>query len=597
MPSNESSGREGQRVERSTVLIKAFNMRLVEIFARDVKPIKLVDIRGMSDVAVIAGPNGVGKTRLVASLLQHIQSPRVDPTFSVQIQATNETERSDWQKPALNTRDPHDVALLQTTIQKNRRRSNFASSFLNFESNRTIQQVQPYNWDWNFGDPFEEEVGWNFGMTSMTARFQDMIHSIFRKIRSRREAIALHYEALVKARADALLVEPLPTDEREKRQREHVAIDPSQFPDALRPFKQAFSQLLAPKELIDPEIKNQQLFYRTEQGDPLPITQLSSGEREVVNIVFDFLLRAPSDCVIMFDEPELHLHPELSYRLLQTLRRIGARNQFVFCTHSSEIITASLENTVIFIAPPKDDLFNQALVVKEDDETHQALKLLGQSIGIISLGKKLVLSLDKQTYGAILKDRFPQLILVPSGGKALLQSFAVLNEKVLSKTIWGVEFFMLCDRDALPLDDPGEMERESAGRIKLLGRYHLENYFLDEKTIAKLFEPMTPEGDWLRSPEAIRSALKDIARKHVSYASALSTAAYFREEVGNIDLMPKGCNGKTAAELSQLVIARSSGERGRVIRLLDDATIQKHVENAMRKIEKSLAANTTSGRR
>jgi predicted ATP-binding protein involved in virulence len=143
--------------------------------------------------------------------------------------------------------------------------------------------------------------------------------------------------------------------------------------------------------LIDPEIKNQQLFYRTEQGDTLAITELSSGEREVVNIVFDFLLRTPTDCVVIFDEPELHLHPELSYRLLQTLRRIGERNQFIFCTHSSEIITASLEDTVVFIAPPKDDSFNQALIVKEDDETHQALKLLRQSIGIISLGKKLVL--------------------------------------------------------------------------------------------------------------------------------------------------------------------------------------------------------------
>jgi hypothetical protein len=41
------------------------------------------------------------------------------------------------------------------------------------------------------------------------------------------------------------------------------------------------SQLLAPKELLDPKIQNQQLFYRTIQGDELPITELSSGEREV----------------------------------------------------------------------------------------------------------------------------------------------------------------------------------------------------------------------------------------------------------------------------------------------------------------------------
>jgi predicted ATP-dependent endonuclease of OLD family len=66
-----------------------------------------------------------------------------------------------------------------------------------------------------------------------------------------------------------------------------------------------------------------------------------------VNIVFDFLLRNPSDCIVFFDEPELHLHPELSYKLLQTLSSIGKNNQFVFCTHSPEIITASIENSVV----------------------------------------------------------------------------------------------------------------------------------------------------------------------------------------------------------------------------------------------------------
>ena len=432
----------------------------------------------------------------------------------------------------------------------------------------------------------------------MTSRFQDMLHSIFRKIRSRREAIALHYEELLAQRQDALRAQPEKLVEQARQPPEHIAIDPAKFPDALMPFKQAFSQLLAPKELLDPKIQNQQLHYRTIQGDELPITDLSSGEREVVNIVFDFLLRGADDCVVIFDEPELHLHPELSYRLLQTLRRTGSRNQFIFCTHSPEIITASLVNTVAFIAPPKDGASNQAIIVKEDDETHQALRLLGQSIGIISLGKRLVLiegeqgSLDKQTYGAILKDRFPKLVLVPSGGRSLLQSFSVLHERVLKRTIWGVEFFMLCDRDALPLSDPVDVESRSGERIRVLGRYHLENYFLDERTIAKLFEPVTIEGHWLRSPTAIRTALKKVAAGQVSYAAALLASAYFREAVGNVDLMPSGCNGKSLAELTAMISARAREEKTRVTTILDNSTIAAHLKETMEKIEASLAADT-----
>ena len=176
------------------------------------------------------------------------------------------------------------------------------------------------------------------------------------------------------------------------------------FKDPLAPFKEAFSQLLAPKILLDATAKEQDLFFESE-GSRHSINALSSGEREVVNIVFDFLLRNPSDCIVFFDEPELHLHPELSYKLIQTLRSVGERNQFVFCTHSPDIITASLDNTVVFISPVKSSENNQAIIVKDDDETNEALKLLGQSIGIISLGRKIVLvegaksSLDKQTYG------------------------------------------------------------------------------------------------------------------------------------------------------------------------------------------------------
>jgi energy-coupling factor transporter ATP-binding protein EcfA2 len=567
-------------------------MKLVGVHAQNIKPLRLVQIADLSDIVVIAGPNGVGKTRLVTSLLQHIQNLNVNPDFYVTIKVTTEEEKSAWEKDAIVTNNAHDASLLRQTIQRNRKRSNFTSSFLNFESNRSIQQIHPFNWDWNFVDPYLEEVNWTFGMNNMTARFQDLLHSIFRKLRSRREAIALHFEELVKQREAASAA----TKKPEKA--DSIQIDPEKFPDPLQPFKDAFAQLLAPKVLLDPEIKSQQLDYKTEEGEKLPITSLSSGEREVVNIVFDFLLRSPSDCVIVFDEPELHLHPELSYRLLQTLQRIGARNQFIFCTHSADIITASLENTVVFIAPPKDASFNQALIVKEDDETHQALKLLGQSIGVISLGRKIVLiegeqgSLDKQTYGAILKNRFPRLVLVPSGGRALLQSFGALHDKVLAKTIWGVEFFMLCDRDALPLTDANKIEVATARRLRLLGRYHLENYFLDEKTIAKVFEPLTTTGSWQRAPDQIRAKLNAIATEQASYAAALMTAAYFREECGNLDIMPKACNGKTVTELTKMITDRSDEEAQRLTRILDKTQIEKHVTEIMRKIEASLAADT-----
>ena len=108
----------------------------------------------------------------------------------------------------------------------------------------------------------------------------------------------------------------------------------------------------------------------------------------MLNIIFDFLLRRPLHCIIFFDEPDLHLHPELSSKLINTLKTIGEHNQFIFCTHSPDIISSSLEDSVIFIGPDRQDNANQAILVKPEDETHEVLRSLGHSIGIVSLGKR-----------------------------------------------------------------------------------------------------------------------------------------------------------------------------------------------------------------
>jgi AAA domain, putative AbiEii toxin, Type IV TA system len=508
------------------------------------------------------------------------------------VEATANSEKAAWGKQVLDTRHQQDATLLTQTLQRaGRTRADTKSSLLNFESDRKITNIQPFQFSWDYADPFLEDVGWNYGFNTLTSRFSDTVHSIFRKVRSRREKISLRIEELMRAQ------EAQEDDAADKL----VSIYPKDFPDPLVPFKDAFRRLLAPKELEEPEPQKSQLFYKYE-GQSFPITALSSGEREVVNIVFDFLLRNPSDCIVIFDEPELHLHPELSYRLIQTLRAAGARNQFIFCTHSAEIISASLDNSVIFIAPPKDPPINQAIRVTENDDTHQALRLVGQSIGIVALGKKIVLvegqhgSLDKQTYGALLRGRFPDLVLVPSGGKGFIQSFGSLNDLVLQKSIWGVNFFMLCDADAVP---PGrelaKFDQLSQGRMQVLKRYHLENYFLEDEVIARVFEPFETDASdrsWLRDPKAIDERLKNIAREILSYAAALIVSAHFRERAGNVDLMPKGCQGKTTDELVALFEGGASTERKRLADALSGNDLSAFTRETMVELEKSLSDET-----
>lgn len=546
-------------------------MRLTAIQARDVLPIRMFDVESLSDVVVLAGRNGVGKTRLLDGLVALFRSPTGYRQITVAVESTCDAEKTRWGKNSLHTGNAQDAQLLLQTLQQSRPRSSWTSSVIQFEGDRTIQQIQPYPFNWDFSDPFQEKAGWDLTFSGLRGRLQDTLHSLFRKVRSHREGIARAAEEL------------------RKQGQSQMALD---WPDPLLSFKTAFSQLLAPKELVDPDPQRQQLEYELD-GQRFPVSSLSSGEREVLNIVFDFLLRNPTDSIVLFDEPELHLHPELSSRLLQTLRAVGQRNQFIFATHSPDIITASLDQSVVFVRPWSSHSENQSVPVRPDDETNEALRLLGQSIGIVALGRKLVLiegttaSVDKQTYGSILRSRFPDLVLVPSGGRSLITSFERLDRSVLSRSIWGVEFFMLCDGDGLP-NTQSDAEQHSRGRLRRLPRYHLENYFLDEEIIASVFEDLEPPASWLRNPLAIRDRLLSIARMHVPYATALVASAALRAQVGNIDVMPNGLTGVPLSELVTKFLRLADGETSRVARELEPEVVRAKVEDIFAQLSDSL---------
>ena len=233
--------------------------------------------------------------------------------------------------------------------------------------------------------------------------------------------------------------------------------------------------------------------------------------------------------------------------------------------------------------------------VSQEDETHEALRSLGHSIGVIALGRRIVLiegtdtSLDKQTYGAILRDSFPELVLIPSEGRGVIGSFSTFNERILKQSIWGVEFFMLCDRDAVPPHrDAAALEAEANSRFRVLDRYHLENYFLDEECLAAVFEPFEPAGSWLRDASAIRNELAETARASLSYATALYASAQIRDLVGNVDVMPKGCHAASKDELVELFGSAVRGERERVAESLSDDCAREVVTATWKRLKASL---------
>ena len=410
-------------------------MKIKNITATDIPPIKNFMADDLKDLVVIAGPNGVGKTRLVDGMLNNLRSPersmRGGPltTLNFIIEATDKSERETWGRSELDTAILEQASTLARSYSKFRKRHNFRNSVLYYESNRAIQQVKPFPFEFDMPDPLEENVPYDCALAGFSDRWEDTQHAIFKKLQSEITSIGIKSRKLGKEGHGCM---PIESD------------------DLMIPFNEAFFKLLGPKVLTEPDIPNQRLMYMDE-AQQFDIESLSSGEREVLSITFDFILRKPSHCIVFFDEPELHLHPELLSRLITTLRGIGESNQFILATHSAELISSSLDESVIFLTPPKEDDSNQAVKIDPTGDVAEALHQLGQSVGIVSLGKKIVLiegsdvSLDKKTYGQIVKDKFPELVLLPSGRKNTLSSFETIASKRCLKSLCGV-FDFLCWR-------------------------------------------------------------------------------------------------------------------------------------------------------
>lgn len=539
-------------------------MKIVGLEITDIGPVKHFAIHDLKEIVVMGGPNGVGKTTIIKSIIGAFRQPTQTKNVRLIVEATSAEESNKWGKTRLDTSNPKDGIHLQQTLEQPRQVTKWMSSLVHFESDRTIVKIEPIKFTWDNPDPWEETIKHDEIFKGLKLRHIDTLQKIFKKLQHENNKIA---QTALKKKRDGEQTMPL------------------NFEDPIEPFRIAFANLLGPKELVDIDAKTQQ-FHVNVDGKKIPASSLSSGEQEVMNIVFDILLRKPQDSILIFDEPELHLHPELSFRLIQSLRTIGARNQFIFSTHSSDIISSSLDQSVVFVCPPNCDMTNQAIVVEQGDDTYHALKLLGQSIGVISLAKKIVLiegadsSTDKQLYASILRGKYPEFVLVPAGDKANIAAFSKSVDSVLNKTLWGVDFYMICDRDAAP-DASGmnALASKAGGKLAILPRYHIENYLLDEHVYAQAFTSMEQDESWLRSPAMIRRVMRECAQSVMPYSASLIVAKSIRDQVGNIDILPSGCHAKPLCQLVPLFKTAVDAESLRVSNLMDWTILESTIRN------------------
>jgi predicted ATPase len=76
-----------------------------------------------------------------------------------------------------------------------------------------------------------------------------------------------------------------------------------------------------------------------ENGNSLPLLELSSGEKQLLIILGEALIQEQAEFIYIADEPELSLHVSWQEHLTANLRQVNPNAQVIFATHSPDIVS------------------------------------------------------------------------------------------------------------------------------------------------------------------------------------------------------------------------------------------------------------------
>ena len=479
-------------------------MQIESLNIRDYSPIKNLEIKEMGSMVIIAGANGSGKTRLKDAIVATLQG---NGLMGLTIKATREEEKNDFgggiERLIVKQGEPNDT-LINYMVRRRFGRGNYVGSLLQIDSQRHIQPFQIDPLKKLPQDPDDTEMPSNFYFSNFINRWQDFMKYIHEKVAShdRQLAKAVKEGAQTSVSAKEIYDKHLPP---------------------LDKYKDIFAKIVPGKKLMDINVDSPREFqYIDSNGRQLSFSSLSSGEQEVVKILFDFGRRNIGHSVILFDEPELHLHPTLTFRMIEELKSMGdSTNQFIFFTHSADLISTYYSTGDVYFIGADQSSPNQAHRLSQLNQSHDELvRLMANNLGLFAAGKKLIFiegedsSLDKLTYHRIAQEAFPEARVVPAGSVSNISSLNLLAQQIRN-AIYGIDFYMIRDRDGL--SDSDVLEIESSTRVRCLKRRHLENYFLDPDVLFGVARRFCISHQNVASVDVIRSKIQEIAAGRLGY--------------------------------------------------------------------------------
>lgn len=122
-----------------------------------------------------------------------------------------------------------------------------------------------------------------------------------------------------------------------QKKQEVLARPRTEFIDIINGMYKNKKLLLNQKNELEVDLPN---------GKHLPLSELSSGEKQLLILFAEALLQEKGEFIYIADEPELSLHVNWQEQLTRNLLKINPNAQIIFATHSPDIVSQYGDRTI-----------------------------------------------------------------------------------------------------------------------------------------------------------------------------------------------------------------------------------------------------------
>ncbi len=254
-------------------------------------------------------------------------------------------------------------------------------------------------------------------------------------------------------------------------------------------------------------------FIKPDHPNDFDFNVLSSGEKEVVDILLDLYLRQDeyTDTVFLIDEPELHINTAIQKKLLIEINKlIGENCQIWIATHSIGFLRSLQDDLndecqIIHFPEGIDLAANPHTIFPAPKTRAQWMKIFETALDDLTslVSPKRIIycegrdepgvggqerGLDAKVFNNVFSEKHHDTLFISSGGNTELDQRSEIAIAILTKVFSELEILVLKDRDMSSGKPNDENDRQvylqnNPANHRVLKRWEIENYLYDKEVL------------------------------------------------------------------------------------------------------------------